>query len=92
VLNQHGPIDYVFVDADKDEQEVLQYFEKIYPFLSSRAVLVFDDIYWSRGMERAWKTIERDARVKVSVDLLALGVCIIDRDLDRKETFRIPIG
>ena len=92
VLNLHGPINYVFVDADKNEQEVLQYFEKIYPLLSNRAVLIFDDIYWSSGMERAWKAIKRDPRVKVSVDLLALGVCIIDRDSDRKETFRIPIG
>lgn len=92
VLNEHGPIDYVFVDADKDEKTVLQYFERIYPFLSPRAVLVFDDIHWSSSMEDAWKKIERDERVKVSIDLTALGVCIVDRDLNGKECFKVPVG
>jgi predicted O-methyltransferase YrrM len=92
VLNEHGPVDYVFVDADKDEKTVLEYFEEIYPFLSSRAVLVFDDIYWSNGMEKAWKAIESGERVQTSVDLRALGVCIVDRGLNRKERFRIPVG
>ena len=45
VLNEYGPIDYVFVDADKDGKTVLQYFDQIYPFLSRRAVIFFDDIY-----------------------------------------------
>jgi predicted O-methyltransferase YrrM len=92
VLNEHGSIDYVFVDADKDEKAVLGYFAQIYPFLSPRAVLVFDDIHWSRSMETAWKTINTDERVKISIDLTALGVCIIDRDLNWKECFKVPIG
>ena len=75
-----------------EEKAVTGYFEQIYPFPSPKAILIFDDICWSRGRENARKTIKRDERVKVSVDLEALGICLIDCDFDKKECFRIPIG
>jgi predicted O-methyltransferase YrrM len=92
VLQEHGLINFVFFDGDKNQERLLGRLEQLYPFLSARAVLVFDDIYWSSEMERAWKVIERDERVNVSIDTLAVGVCLIDRDVPRKECFKIPIG
>gem|GEM_PF-6245102 len=45
--------------------------------LSEQAVLVFDDISWSRGMKRAWKVIETDDRVMISLNLTKLGVYVV---------------
>jgi len=92
VLNEYVPIDYAFIDGHHDEKATLAYFQQVYPFLSERALLVFDDISWSSGMKRAWSAIETDKRVKISLDLLSHGICIIDSSIDTKQNFRIPIA
>jgi predicted O-methyltransferase YrrM len=91
VLKEHGPIDYAYIDGHHEEKATLDYFQQICCFLSARAVLVFDDISWSSGMKKAWSVIASDKLVKISLDLLRQGICIIDSDIDRKENIIIPI-
>lgn len=86
VLDRYGPIDLAFIDGHHDEQATLAYFEQIYPSLSERAVLVFDDISWSEGMERAWSAIEADTRVELSVGLSQLGICFLDSGAGQRES------
>lgn len=76
VLGARAPIDYVFVDGHHDENATLDYFEQLVPHLASPACLVFDDIAWSKGMRRAWRSIESDRRIQVSVDFGMMGVAI----------------
>lgn len=90
VLDEHGMIDFVYIDGHHDEKGTLDYFEKVFPFLSKRAVIIFDDIGWSNGMKIAWKAIETDKRVKISVDLSKFGVCLIDNRIVKKKIFKIP--
>jgi len=84
VLTKHGPMDFVFIDGHHDERATLDYFERIYPFLSERAMLIFDDISWSEGMRRAWNLIDSDKRINFSADLSKFGICIIDDRIERK--------
>jgi predicted O-methyltransferase YrrM len=91
VLNEQGPIDYAFIDGHHDEKATLAYFWQIYPFLTSSAVLVFDDISWSKGMQRAWNAIEVDERVNISINLSDIGICLIDSDIPSKTSFKIPM-
>jgi hypothetical protein len=60
--------------------------------LADGALLVFDDISWSGGMKRAWKTIILDERVKISVDLRQIGICIIDSRIAGRKNIAIPIA
>ncbi|MBW2289529.1 MAG: class I SAM-dependent methyltransferase [Deltaproteobacteria bacterium] len=76
-LEDKGPVDYVFIDGHHDRQATIDYFERIAPRLAREDLLVFDDIRWSEGMQLAWKAIERDPRVKVSMDFGTLGVCVM---------------
>ena len=91
VLDEHGPVDHVFIDGHHDEKATVAYFRQISSFLSERAVLVFDDISWSDGMRRAWRAIEGDRRVKVSVDLRTVGICVIDSSVESKQRLRIEM-
>lgn len=91
VLREHRPIDYAFVDGHHDEKATLAYFEQIFPFLSGQALLIFDDISWSKGMKRAWSAIQTDRRVKISLDLSAVGICIIDSNIESRKSFKIAI-
>lgn len=91
VLSGNKSVDYAFIDGHHDEKATIEYFEQILPFLSEGALLVFDDISWSDGMKRAWMTIIADNRIKISVDLRVLGVCIIDRRIDYKKNILMPL-
>jgi predicted O-methyltransferase YrrM len=75
VLAAQAPFDFVFIDGHHDEHATLTYFDRIHPFLARDAIVVFDDIDWSKGMKRAWKKLQGDVRLPVSVDLGRIGVC-----------------
>jgi len=91
VLEENRPIDYAFVDGHHQEEPTLAYFREILPFLSERSVVIFDDISWSEGMKRAWSTIKEHESVKVCVDLVYVGICIIDRTTEGKVSFTMRI-
>ena len=88
VINEDKPIDFVFIDGHHDEYATLNYFETIFPSLSDNAILVFDDIRWSKGMKRAWKTLIDDVRFKYTIDLFEIGICIISNSNNKKESFK----
>jgi len=77
VIAEYQPFDLVFIDGHHERSATIDYFEKILPSVSRNAVVIFDDIHWSKGMKDAWKTIVRHRRVKYSVDLYQLGIVIV---------------
>jgi predicted O-methyltransferase YrrM len=91
VLREHAPIDFAFLDGHHDGQATLDYFARMLPFLSERAVLVFDDILWYEGMNRAWQKILSQPQAKVSVDLGAMGLCVITGQPGDKQAFNFRI-
>ena len=91
VIAQAAPIDYAFIDGHHDEQATLDYFEQILPHVAPRALLVFDDVDWSEGMTRAWRKIQEDPRVAISVETRTLGLCVIDPTA-AKRNWRIPMA
>lgn len=91
VLEEHAPIDFFFNDGHHDHDAVLEYFEKSLPFLSSDAVMVFDDISWSDGMRQAWKEIVADPRIRFSLDLRSIGVVVISAERGTKTHYRAAL-
>jgi len=92
VLARNGPVDYVFVDGHHDEQATLAYFEQIKPYLAAKAIVIFDDISWSAGMRRAWRQIEQSEDVNLSADLENIGICVMDKEIRRKQQVKIPMA
>lgn len=92
VLQKNADIDYVFIDGHHDENATFSYFKQILQYLSDGAILVFDDIHWSDGMERAWDDIRNDKNLKVSVDFLGLGICIFTKTaVEEVKYFKITV-
>jgi predicted O-methyltransferase YrrM len=77
VCETHGPFDMVFIDGHHDRDATIEYFEKILPFAQPRSVFVFDDIEWSEGMKEAWDTVRAHPRVRYSLGMSQLGICIL---------------
>lgn len=93
ILPTIGTVDFVFIDGHHDRFATKEYFEIIYPYLSEKSIVVFDDIDWSNGMGEFWNEMHHDSRVKVSFDLFRWGVCFIDKhnSESRSQSYKIIV-
>ncbi len=73
-LAELGPVDFAFVDAEHTKESTLRYFDHLQPHLSSRAVLVFDDIDFDSDMWAAWEEIRGHPRVDAWAALGRMGI------------------
>jgi predicted O-methyltransferase YrrM len=91
VLNQNKPFDYAFIDGHLDGKATMSNFEKIILCCEDKAVIIIDNISGTRSMKKTWKNIESDERVKLSLNLRQMGICVIDNDEIEKQSYRIPL-
>ena len=77
-LSQVKSLDMVFIDGNHQFAPTLSYFEQIKPYLHDHALVIFDDIHWSKGMHKAWEMVKRDPMVRVSIDLFYKGIIAFD--------------
>lgn len=82
--------DYVFIDGNHTYEATLRYFHMLLPHMPDESIMVFDDIYWSVGMKKAWSEIIAHPEVSASLDLFELGICFIRRK-QAKEHFRFRL-
>jgi predicted O-methyltransferase YrrM len=80
LLGEAEPVDFVFIDANHTASATLRYMEMLEPRLSSRAVVVIDDIYWSPDMTRAWRQICSSGVKALFLDFYQTGIVIRDPD------------
>lgn len=74
VLNTYTNVDVFFVDGNHTYEATMRYFEKALPFAHNDSVFIFDDIYWSPGMTKAWEEIKQHSKVHQTVDLFFIGL------------------
>ena len=88
ILKQHENLDFVFVDGNHRKEATLNYFRWCLPKLSKNGIMIFDDIYWSKGMKEAWQQIKAHPQVTVTIDRFWIGLVFI-RPGQVKEDFKI---
>lgn len=85
VLQNSKSINFVFIDGHHDSHATLSYFGQIQPFLTEKAIVVFDDVAWSSDMAEAWHTIARDDRVELALNLGVMGLCVCSEQEPSRE-------
>ena len=83
-------LDFVFFDANHRLEPTLRYFEQCLAQAHPDSVFVFDDIYWSAEMRRAWQSIQAHPSVTMTVDLFHLGL-VFFRESQLKQHFSLRI-
>ena len=73
-LDKTGNIDFVFFDANHRYEPTITYFEWCLDKIHEDTCFVFDDIYWSEEMKKAWKYIKNHPEVTVSIDIFWVGI------------------
>jgi len=82
--------DLVFFDGNHQKDATLQYFEILLPKSHNDSVFIFDDIYWSKEMTEAWKTIKKHPNVTVTIDTFYWGIVFFRKE-QAKEHFAIRV-
>lgn len=81
-------LDFVFIDGNHRKNATLNYFKWCLPKLGENSLMIFDDIYWSRGMKEAWEQIKAHPEVSVTIDLFWIGLVFVKKGR-AKEDFKI---
>ena len=89
LLERTGPVDLAFVDGNHRYEPTLRYFDTLVRHSRQSAVLIFDDIHWSREMEQAWESIRKDPRVYLTIDLFFIGIVFLREEFKVKQDFTI---
>jgi len=77
-----APIDLVYIDGDHTYMGTLKYVNLLKNHMSTEGVMVLDDIYWSKEMERAWSEIIMDEQVKASIDIYSKGFVFFSSEIE----------
>lgn len=74
-----------FVDGNHHYEPTVEYLRNLMDRAGDESVIIMDDIYWSRGMQRAWKEVASWPEVKVSIDLFHMGILLLRKDLHKQK-------
>lgn len=78
-LSKHNhPVDFALVDASHSYQKTIEFTDLLMRHCSTKSILAIADIYWSNGMNRAWKELQSRKEVHLSLDFYECGILIFD--------------
>ena len=82
VLSSINKIDLVFMDGHHNKEATMSYYDQIKIYCHNKTIIIVDDIYWSKGMQNAWKQLISSQDVTLSIDLFFCGVLFFRNDID----------
>ncbi|MCX2482245.1 O-methyltransferase [Pedobacter sp. MR2016-24] len=88
VIEESAQLDFVYIDGNHRKDATINYFKWCLPKVHEHSLLIFDDIYWSKGMKEAWEEIKSHPDVTVTVDLFWIGLVYFKKG-QVKEHFKI---
>ena len=89
LLEQEGPFDLLYVDGNHRYEATVRYFELALKYKYEKSVIVFDDIYWSPEMTKAWKEISKHPAVSLSIDLFHFGIVFFREEIKEKQELKL---
>ena len=74
-----------FVDGNHRYEPTIAYVRKLIEVAGEDALIIMDDIYWSKEMYEAWREVISWKEVRVSIDLYQMGILLLRPDLDKAD-------
>jgi predicted O-methyltransferase YrrM len=89
VLTRIHQVDFAFIDGNHRREPTERYFRQIISKTNNDAIIILDDIHWSREMEVAWKNIIANDSVTCSLDLYFIGIVFFRKEFKAKQHFAL---
>ena len=87
---KNNTYDLIFFDGNHQKEATLKYFSQCLEHVHNDSVFIFDDIYWSKGMQEAWQIIKTHPKVTISIDTFQWGL-VFFRNEQEKQHFTIRV-
>ena len=84
LIQQIPQIDLLFIDANHQYQATLDYYNLAKSKVHKNAIIIFDDIHWSKGMQQAWNEIRQDPDIRLSIDIFHMGIVWFNTDIPKQ--------
>jgi len=88
-LPPNTQFDLIYIDGNHTYDATIKYFEILKKHTHKNSVIIFDDIHWSEGMDKAWNEIIADKEVTLSIDTFHFGMVFFRKEQYNKEHFVI---
>lgn len=89
ILDRVAEIDLLFVDGNHREDPTWSYFKTFLTKIHNGSIFIFDDIHWSREMERVWEKIKSHSSVTLTIDLFFFGLVFFRKEFMIEQDFAI---
>lgn len=87
LLTKINTIDLLYVDGNHTYEATLKYFRLALKKKHNNSVFIFDDIYWSPEMTKAWEEIQQHPTVSLSIDTFNFGLIFFREEIKEKVHF-----
>jgi len=85
LVDEQKTFDLLYIDGNHSYDATVRYFKKCLKLATDQSLLVFDDIYWSAGMRKAWEEIIADPAVSQSLDLCRMGFVFLREGVEKED-------
>lgn len=77
--------DIIYIDGNHIYEPTMRYFQELQKRAHSSTLFIFDDIHYSKEMEKVWTELRNMHKVRVSIDLFFLGFVSLDPALSKQD-------
>lgn len=89
LLRRLSSVDLAYIDGNHRYEPTINYFHQFLTKVNTQTILIFDDIHWSREMEKAWEEIKSHPSVQYTIDIFFLGFVFFRNEFKVKQDFTI---
>lgn len=89
ILEKLATIDFLYIDGNHTYAATLNYFNLALSKTNKESVMVFDDIYWSEEMTKAWNEIKNHPSVTLSIDTFYFGLIFFKEEFKEKINLKL---
>jgi len=79
-IYQNNSFDLIYFDGNHQKEATINYYKNCLQSVHNDTILIFDDIHWSKEMEKAWNYIKEQKEVSVSIDLFYMGLVFFRKE------------
>ncbi len=88
---QNKKFDLIYIDGNHTYEATIKYFHLLLKNVNENSLLIFDDIYWTAGMTKAWEEIKAHPAVTLTIDLYKIGLVFFRKENKQKEHFYLRL-